>query len=261
MAKPGRRSEQARPWCAEDHRASSPLASLLFKLPVPAATKPQVAVSIGWDTVPRRCPLQLPLGGPRGDPKTDGHGEPSRNARDTPFNYLDREVSGISGGVMFDWGLLALPVLFLFVNRLPGNVVLMGGRGVEGGVWVGGGVSAEPSVSFTQECWCAQQPGCLCLYRLMVQSPAGSSGVQSECHKIHKQAGLCRCRMSSEAAGSRCGVSEERLRSQSAVKGCLWLHCFSAMLGFVFHRHVCGKEAADVITPEPSAPPPPPQHK
>lgn len=61
---------------------------------------------------------------------------------------------------MFDWGLLAPPVLFLFVNRLPGNVViivaeasicsfrgggcgaalvsnpfsqvLMGGRGVEG---------------------------------------------------------------------------------------------------------------------------------
>lgn len=71
----------------------------------------------------------------------------------------DREVSNISGGVMFDWGLLAPPVLFLFVNRLPGNVViivaeasicssgggggaalvsnpfsqvLMGGRGVEG---------------------------------------------------------------------------------------------------------------------------------
>lgn len=85
----------------------------------------------------------------------------------------DREVSNISGGVMFDWGLLAPPVLFLFVNRLPGNVViivaeasicsfgegvggaalvsnpfsqvLMGGRGVEG-VDVGrrGGSSVEP---------------------------------------------------------------------------------------------------------------------
>lgn len=77
---------------------------------------------------------------------------------------------------MFDWGLLAPPVLFLFVNRLPGNVViivaeasicsfgegvgvgwgaalvsnpfsqvLMGGRGVEG-VDVGrrGGSSVEP---------------------------------------------------------------------------------------------------------------------
>lgn len=39
---------------------------------------------------------------------------------------------------MFDWGLLAPPVLFLFVNRLPGNVVIIvaeasicsfGGRG------------------------------------------------------------------------------------------------------------------------------------
>lgn len=37
----------------------------------------------------------------------------------------DREVSNISGGVMFDWGLLAPPVLFLFVNRLPGNVVII----------------------------------------------------------------------------------------------------------------------------------------
>lgn len=26
---------------------------------------------------------------------------------------------------MFDWGLLAPPVLFLFVNRLPGNVVII----------------------------------------------------------------------------------------------------------------------------------------
>lgn len=37
----------------------------------------------------------------------------------------DRAVSDISGGVMFDWGLLAAPVLFLFVNRLPGNVVII----------------------------------------------------------------------------------------------------------------------------------------
>lgn len=37
----------------------------------------------------------------------------------------DREVSDISGGVMFDWGLLVLPVLFPFVNRLPGNVVII----------------------------------------------------------------------------------------------------------------------------------------
>ncbi len=37
----------------------------------------------------------------------------------------DREVSNISGGVMFDWGLLAPPALFLFVNRLPGNVVII----------------------------------------------------------------------------------------------------------------------------------------
>lgn len=34
-------------------------------------------------------------------------------------------VSGVGGGVMFDWGLLAPPVLFLFVNRLPGNVVII----------------------------------------------------------------------------------------------------------------------------------------
>lgn len=26
---------------------------------------------------------------------------------------------------MFDWGLLEPPVLFLFVNRLPGNVVII----------------------------------------------------------------------------------------------------------------------------------------
>lgn len=26
---------------------------------------------------------------------------------------------------MFDWGLLALPVLFPFVSRLPGNVVII----------------------------------------------------------------------------------------------------------------------------------------
>lgn len=37
----------------------------------------------------------------------------------------DGEVSNISGGVMFDWGLLAPPVLFLFVNRLSGNVVII----------------------------------------------------------------------------------------------------------------------------------------
>ena len=117
----------------------------------------------------------------------------------------------------------------------------MGGRGVEGvDVWVGGGVSLEPSVSFTQECWGARQPGCLCLYRPNGSNPAGfsgeqgsgvihfalwlatrsgvsaratlhwlyRSGVRSECHKIHKQPRRCRSRMSSEAAGSRCGVSE-----------------------------------------------------
>lgn len=37
----------------------------------------------------------------------------------------DREASNISGGVMFDWGLLVPPVLFLFVNRLSGNVVII----------------------------------------------------------------------------------------------------------------------------------------
>lgn len=37
----------------------------------------------------------------------------------------DREASNISSSVMFDWGLLALPVLFLFVNRLSGNVVII----------------------------------------------------------------------------------------------------------------------------------------
>lgn len=119
----------------------------------------------------------------------------------------DREVSSISGGVMFDWGLLPPLVLFLFVNRLPGNVViivaeasicsfgggrvggwgaalvlnpfsqvLMGGRGVEGVDVRRGGSSVKPSVSFTQECWCARQPGCLCLYRLMVQTQLASIG-------------------------------------------------------------------------------------
>lgn len=34
----------------------------------------------------------------------------------------------------------------------------------------GRGSSVEPSVSFTQECWCAWQPGCLCLFWLMVQT-------------------------------------------------------------------------------------------
>lgn len=54
----------------------------------------------------------------------------------------DGEVSNISGGVMFDWGLLAPPVLFLFVNRLPGNVVIIVAeasiysfRGKRRGVW------------------------------------------------------------------------------------------------------------------------------
>lgn len=37
----------------------------------------------------------------------------------------DGGVSGISGGVMFDWGLLPPLALFLFVNRLPGNVVII----------------------------------------------------------------------------------------------------------------------------------------
>lgn len=37
----------------------------------------------------------------------------------------DREASNISSSVMFDWGLLAPPVLFLFVNRLSGNVVII----------------------------------------------------------------------------------------------------------------------------------------
>ncbi len=54
----------------------------------------------------------------------------------------DGEVSNISGGgVMFDWGLLALPALFLFVNRLPGNVVIIVVEAsicsFGGGVWGG----------------------------------------------------------------------------------------------------------------------------
>lgn len=114
----------------------------------------------------------------------------------------DGGVSGISGSVMFDWGLLLSLVLFLFVSRLPGNVVIIvaeasicsfgGGRvgscprfksifpGADGRPRGGGGGcsgSVEPSVSFTQESWCTQQPGCLCLYWLMVQTqlaPIGS---------------------------------------------------------------------------------------
>lgn len=52
----------------------------------------------------------------------------------------DREVSSISGGVMFDWGLLPPLVLFLFVNRLPGNVVIIVAEASIcsfGGGWVG----------------------------------------------------------------------------------------------------------------------------
>lgn len=119
----------------------------------------------------------------------------------------DREVSNISGGVMFDWGLLAPPVLFLFVNRLPGNVVIIvaeasicsfrGGRreggscprfksifpgadgrprGGGGGCWGGEEGAVYSPVSFTQECRRTQQPGCLCLYRLMVQTQLASIG-------------------------------------------------------------------------------------
>lgn len=96
---------------------------------------------------------------------------------------------GREGGVVFDWGLLAPPALFLFVNTLAGNVViivaeasicslggglpsfqihfpqvLMGGRGG----W-GGEEGVHSPASFTQECRRARQPGCLCLYRLMVR--------------------------------------------------------------------------------------------
>lgn len=52
----------------------------------------------------------------------------------------DGEVSGISGGVMFDWGLLPPLALFLFVNRLPGNVVIIVAEASIcsfGGGWVG----------------------------------------------------------------------------------------------------------------------------
>lgn len=99
-------------------------------------------------------------------------------------------VGGREGGVVFDWGLLAPPALFLFVNTLAGNVViivaeasicslggglpsfqihfpqvLMGGRGGWGAQ--GGGVHG-PAL-FTQKCRRARQPGCLRLYRLMVR--------------------------------------------------------------------------------------------
>ena len=67
----------------------------------------------------------------------------------------DREVSDISGGVMFDWGLLALPVLFLFVNRLPGNAVIIVAEAsicsFRGG---GGGYAELPSFQIHfPRCW------------------------------------------------------------------------------------------------------------
>lgn len=36
-----------------------------------------------------------------------------------------RDVGGLRGGVVFDWRLLAPPALFLFVNTLAGNVVII----------------------------------------------------------------------------------------------------------------------------------------
>lgn len=51
----------------------------------------------------------------------------------------DREASNISSGVMFDWGLLAPPVLFLFVNRLSGNVVIIVAEASICSICMGGG--------------------------------------------------------------------------------------------------------------------------
>lgn len=107
----------------------------------------------------------------------------------------DSRVENISPAVWYDRGVLSgPPAPLLFVDRLAGNVVIIvaeasicsfGGEvpgscprfksifpGADGRPQ-GAGVDVREgrgSVSFTQECRCARQPGCLCLYRLMVQT-------------------------------------------------------------------------------------------